>query len=71
MLVLSRKKNEAIVLQMQNGIEVRVTVADVRGDKVRLAIDAPREVRIMREEVNGLGGPPPGSPIPKEPVPSC
>lgn len=47
MLVLSRKKKETIVI---NG-NIRVTVAEVRGDKVRLAFDVPREIPIVREEL--------------------
>jgi carbon storage regulator len=47
MLVLSRKKSEVIVI---GGI-VRVTIVEVRGDKVRIGIDAPKEVSVHREEV--------------------
>lgn len=48
MLVLSRRANESIVI----GGEVVVTVLEVRGDQVRLGIDAPRSVTIHREEVH-------------------
>lgn len=47
MLVLSRKKNESIVIDGQ----IVITVIEIRGDKVRLGIEAPREVPIHREEV--------------------
>lgn len=47
MLVLSRKKDERI----QVGDNIFVTVVEVRGDKVRLGIEAPREVKVMREEL--------------------
>jgi len=47
MLVLSRKKNESIVI----GSNVTITVIDIRGDKVRLGIDAPIEVSVHRKEV--------------------
>ena len=47
MLVLSRKKNESIVIRD----DIIVTVVEVRGDKVRLGIDAPREVTVHRREV--------------------
>ena len=47
MLVLSRKKSESIVIDGN----IVITVVDVRGDKVRLGIDAPREVPIHRSEV--------------------
>ena len=47
MLVLSRKKNESIVINN----DVVVTVVEIRGDKVRLGIVAPRDVSVHREEV--------------------
>ncbi len=47
MLVLSRKKNESIVI----GENVVVTVIEIRGDKVRLGIDAPKDVAVHRKEV--------------------
>lgn len=47
MLVLSRKKNESIVIDER----IVITVVEVRGDKVRLGIQAPREVPIHRSEI--------------------
>jgi len=47
MLVLTRGREESIVL----GDDVVITVVDIRGDKVRLGIDAPREMVILRKEV--------------------
>lgn len=47
MLVLSRKKNESIVIND----DIVIMVVDVRGDKVRLGIQAPREVTVHRREV--------------------
>ena len=47
MLVLSRKSNESVVINDQ----IVVTVIEVRGDKVRLGIQAPRDVPIHRSEV--------------------
>ncbi len=47
MLVLSRKKNESIII---NG-NVTVTIVDVRGGKVRIGIDAPGDVVVHRSEV--------------------
>ncbi len=47
MLVLSRKKNESIVINEN----IVITVIEIRGDKVRLGIEAPRDVSIHRSEV--------------------
>lgn len=47
MLVLSRKRNEKIVI----GDGITVTVLEVRGDQVQLGIDAPREIPVHRFEV--------------------
>ena len=47
MLVLSRQKDESIMI----GDNVEITIVDVRGDKVRLGIIAPREVPVHRREV--------------------
>lgn len=48
MLVLSRKKNESIVVDGK----IVITIVEIRGDKVRLGIEAPREVPIHRSEVH-------------------
>jgi carbon storage regulator len=50
MLVLSRKKNESIVINN----DVIITVVEIRGDKVRLGIVAPKDVAVHREEVYQL-----------------
>ncbi len=50
MLVLSRKKNESIVI----GNQIVITVVEVRGDRVRLGIEAPQEVPVHRREVYEL-----------------
>ena len=47
MLVLSRKSNEQIVIND----EIVVTVVEIRGDKVRLGIEAPNDIPIHRQEV--------------------
>lgn len=47
MLALTRKKNEALVIN--NNIEI--TVLEVKGDQVKLGISAPREIPIYRKEV--------------------
>lgn len=49
MLVLSRKKGEQIVIGT-NG-EITVTVAEIRGDKVRVGVVAPKEIPVHRREV--------------------
>jgi carbon storage regulator len=46
-LVLSRSAGESVII----GTDIVVTVLEVRGDVVRLGIDAPRDVRVHREEV--------------------
>jgi len=48
MLVLSRKKNESIVIDDN----IVITVVEIRGDKVRLGIQAPREVPVHRSEIH-------------------
>lgn len=47
MLVLSRQRDQTIVI----GDNIRITIVDVRGDKVRIGIDAPRDVAVHREEI--------------------
>jgi len=47
MLVLSRQRDESIVI----GDDIVITVVDVRGDKVRLGIDAPSNIPVHRQEV--------------------
>jgi len=47
MLVLSRKKNESIVINS----DITITVVEIRGDKVRLGIVAPKDVAVHRQEV--------------------
>lgn len=47
MLVLSRKKNEKIMI----GDDVIIEVIEIRGDKIRLGIEAPKETPVHREEV--------------------
>lgn len=47
MLVLSRKKNESIVIDDH----ITITVVEIRGDKVRLGIEAPKEISVHRREI--------------------
>lgn len=47
MLVLSRQRDESIII----GDDIEIVIVDVRGDKVRLGINAPREVSVHRKEI--------------------
>jgi len=47
MLVLSRKKNESIIINN----DITIVVVEIRGDKVRLGVEAPREIPVHRREV--------------------
>lgn len=47
MLVLSRQRDESIII----GDNIVITVVDIRGDKVRLGINAPKETSVHRQEV--------------------
>ena len=52
MLVLSRKENESLIIDG----DIKVTVVEVRGDRIRLGIEAPREKAVWRGELrHGLG----------------
>ena len=47
MLVLSRQRDESIII----GDDIVITVVDIRGDKVRLGINAPTSIPVHRQEV--------------------
>lgn len=47
MLVLSRKTDESLVI----GNDIRIVVVAIKGDKVRLGIEAPRDVQVDRSEI--------------------
>ena len=49
MLILSRRVNEAITVTHPDGTEVVISVLGVLGGQVRLGFDAPKEVRILRD----------------------
>ncbi len=53
MLVLTRKADEQILI----GDDIKITLVRVRGNSVRLGIEAPRDVRIVRGELERLDGP--------------
>ena len=47
MLVLSRKLNETILI----GDNIKVTILGIDGDKIKLGVDAPRDIKVFREEL--------------------
>jgi carbon storage regulator len=47
MLILSRKINEKVVI----GEDISISIIEIRGDQVRLGIDAPKKVKVFRQEV--------------------
>jgi carbon storage regulator len=51
MLVLSRKRGESVVIRCKDGTQMKVTLVELRGDRVRLGFQAPSEVAIHREEI--------------------
>ena len=55
MLVLSRKSTESIHI----GDSVVVTVLEIRGNKVRIGIDAPKEIHVLRSELQDVISKPP------------
>ena len=52
MLILTRRKNEAIRL----GEDTRIVLVQVKGGQVRIGIECPSHVRVLREEVYQVGG---------------
>ena len=75
MLVLSRKVNESIVI----GKDITITVLEIKGNRIRLGIEAPKECRVVRSEleievsgdgpieIEGVADTPPPAPIPVKP----
>ncbi|HOJ78130.1 MAG TPA: carbon storage regulator CsrA [Bacillota bacterium] len=47
MLVLTRKRNESIII----GDDIKVTIVEVKGDQVKLGITAPKDITVHREEI--------------------
>jgi carbon storage regulator len=47
MLILSRKVNEKVMI----GDDISVSIIEIRGDQVRLGVDAPKTVKVFRQEV--------------------
>jgi carbon storage regulator len=51
MLVLSRRTDESIIIDQR----ITITILEVRGDKIRLGIDAPKDIPVLREELSAKG----------------
>jgi len=51
MLVISRYRNEQVILTMPDGQQIVIMVVDVRGDRIRLGIQAPQNVSVLRKEI--------------------
>jgi len=51
MLILSRKVEEAIILELPNGDEIAVVITDIGETRTKVGIEAPSEVGIVREEL--------------------
>ena len=47
MLILSRKINEKIMI----GYDISVSIIEIRGDQVRIGVDAPKSIKVFRQEV--------------------
>ena len=47
MLILSRKVNEKVVI----GEDISISIIEIRGDQVRIGVDAPKKVKVFRQEV--------------------
>ncbi|UTC67468.1 MULTISPECIES: carbon storage regulator CsrA [unclassified Treponema] len=47
MLILSRKTNQKILI----GDDIEITIIDIRGDQVKIGVDAPASVKVFREEI--------------------
>lgn len=55
MLVLSRKKSEKIVVEVPGYPPVAIIVVEIRGDKVRIGVEADKQINVNREEIHNLG----------------
>ena len=61
MLVLSRKKNESIIINN----DITIVIVEIRGDKVRLGVEAPKRISVHRKEVYDAIQKNPDAPPPK------
>lgn len=51
MLVLARKIGQKLILDTKEGVRIEITLVSLAYDKARIGIEAPRDVRVMREEL--------------------
>jgi len=51
MLCLSRKEDQSIICFLSNGDEIEISVSRIEGNQVRFAIEAPSDIKILREEI--------------------
>ena len=51
MLVLTRRTNERVIITLPDGATIQILLCEVRGDKVRIGFEAPRQIKINRLEV--------------------
>ena len=51
MLILTRRIGDTLVIELPDGQEIRVTVTSLNGQQVRLGTEAPREIKVRREEL--------------------
>lgn len=51
MLILTRRVGETLVIKMPDGTEIRTTILGVKGNQVRIGVDAPKNVIVDREEI--------------------
>ena len=51
MLAITRRPGESIVIELPTGERVSVAVVRIRGNQVRLSVEAPRDVPVVREEL--------------------
>jgi carbon storage regulator len=52
MLCLQRREDETVVLGLPDGREIRVMVTEIRGEKVKLGFEAPKDVTVHRQEIS-------------------
>lgn len=51
MLILSRRENQALILELPDGEEIVIMVDQINGSSVKIGIKAPYEIKVLREEL--------------------